>query len=153
MKKKKSAIFIFIFLGILLSLIIYHNFFRIDFSEYSETLSNGTYDSPDGKYNIYTYFVIPRNSNDHYFVMGKLVKVKYISENHQIISDSNTKIVYWDKKEGEIPRESIASPWVDIEKFHPKDISAAWIDNKNFQIEDKKLNVHYGRYDYRRDFN
>lgn len=153
---KKKAILRVIALscaGIILFLGIYLIFFKINYRNFSESIALGTYDSPDRNHTVYISLKIPGDrSSSHYFVMGTLEENKYKKINNQLFFDGKKKIVYWNKVKGDIPRESLVISWVDMDKFQPADISVKWVDNKNFQIEDKTLNVRHGSYDYRRDF-
>lgn len=136
MKNKKKLLLIIIIL-IFSIITIYYKFYRIDFSNYSEFIYCGTYNSPDENYSIKMSILIPRVETDEYFILGELIKKEYISDNHQIISNKNTKIVYWDKKTGKTLNNT----------FYVK-----WINNTDFQIENKVMSIKGSVYDYRRKF-
>lgn len=140
MKKKVLTVFCIILVIFITCKGIYHYYYEIDFSDYSEFISLGIYRSPDDKYTIKMSILVPRVKHGEYYILGELIINEYISKNNQIISDDNTKIVFFEKKTGNAP--------FTLEK----NIYVNWIDDSYFQIENKKLKVNGNSFDYRRDF-
>lgn len=134
--KKKIIIFLCVPIIILIIIKIYYSYYFIDFNDFSETRYNGTYLSPNEEYSVSISINIPRNGENEYYVVGQLTKIEFIAENNQLISDDNTHIVYFDKRKG---------------NFLKKNIYVKWINNTEFQIEDKKIRIGGKVYDYRRN--
>ena len=130
-----------LYLGLLILIIslssikIYYTYYHIDFYNFAETkpIGAGVYFSPNGEYSV--TLTLARDRENEYYVLGRLTKTEFISEGHQIITNQNTKTVYFDK----------------VNTYFNQNLNVNWLDNTNFQIGDKKLNIHYKTYDYRRD--
>lgn len=136
--KKKIIIYIFLLVAIIIifSIKIYYNYYFIDFSNFSEIKRNGVYFSPNREYSVNISLVKLRDKKNEYYILGELIKTEFIAENYQIVSDKNTRIVYWDKQQGD---------------FDENIIYVKWFNNKQFQIKNEKLNIYYKNYDYRRN--
>ncbi|MFR4987316.1 MAG: DUF5412 family protein, partial [Lachnospirales bacterium] len=115
-----------------------YNYYFIDINNFEEIKHNGTYFSPDEKYSISISLIKLRNKENEYYVLGELTETEFITDKNRIISDKNTRIIYWNKKQG---------------NFDENIIYVKWFNNNQFQIENKKLNIFYKNYDYRRDKN
>lgn len=138
-KLNKKTILYFSLLIVIITLFlikIYYSYYFIDISNFKEIKRNGTYFSPNEEYSISISLVKLRDKEDEYYILGELTKIEFIDERNQLINDKNTRIVYWDKKQG---------------YFNPNTIDVKWINNTQFQIENKKLNIFYKNYDYRRN--
>lgn len=134
--KKKFITLLCISIITLIAFEIYYTYYFIDFHDYSEIKYNGTYLSPNKGYSIRISILIPRKNKNEYYILGELIKNEFIAENNQIIDSNNTRIVYWDKQKG---------------KFLKKNIYVKWINNIEFQIENKKIRIDSKGYDYRRN--
>ena len=135
----KKTILYFSLLIVIITLFfikIYYTYYFIDISNFKEIKHNGTYFSPNEEYSISISLVKLRDKEDEYYILGELTKIEFIDERNQLINDKNTHIVYWDKKQG---------------SFNQNTIYVRWINNTQFQIENKKLNIFFKNYDYRRD--
>ena len=135
-RNKKFIILLCIPIIALLAFKIYYTYYFIDFHNYSEIRYNGTYLSPNKRYSIKISTLIPRKNKNEYYILGELIKNEFIAENNQIIDDNNTRIVYWDKQKGKFPKRKIY---------------IKWINNIEFQIENKKIRIDSKGYDYRRN--
>ena len=138
MKNTKRKVLIFLIIILIMSVTkVYNKFYRIDVTDYRYNFQGQMIDSPDDKYQIrISILKLDENSKDAY-IMGELVKKKYIEPNNLLISDKNTKIIYWDK----VNSNDIDDNILDIE----------WLDDSNIKIKDKVLNINYDKYDYRRE--
>ena len=134
--KKKFITLLCISIIALIAFEIYYTYYFIDFHNYSEIKYNGTYLSPNKRYSIRISILIPRKNKNEYYILGELIKNEFITENNQIIDNNNTRIIYWDKQKG---------------KFLKKNIYVKWINNIEFQIENKKIRIDSKGYDYRRN--
>lgn len=116
----------------------YYYFYKIDFNAYSEMISLGTYNSPNDKYSLRMSILVPRNKDDECYLLGQLIRTEFIVENHQITSDENTKVVYFEKRK-----------YSDVLE---KNVYVNWINETQFQIENARLEINGRTFDYRRRF-
>ena len=142
LNKRKTILYLgLLILIISLSFIkIYYTYYYIDFSDFAETKpapAGREHFSPNGEYSIRLSLVKLRDKENEHYILGELTKTEFISEGHQIITNKNTRIVYWDKQNTD---------------FTQNLMYVSWLDNTNFQINGKKLNIFYKAYDYRRDY-
>ena len=106
-----------------------------DINNYKYNFQGQMIDSPNDKYHVrITILKVDEESKEAY-IMWSLVKKIYIEPNNFLISDKNTKIIYWNK----VNSDDIGDNIIDIE----------WLDDSNIKIEDKVLNINYNKYDYR----
>ena len=138
MKNTKRKVLIFLIIILIMSVTkVYNKFYRIDVTDYRYNFQGQMIDSPNDKYQIRITILKVEEDSKEAYIMGRLVKKIYIEPNNLLISDKNTKIIYWDK----VNSNDIDDNILDIE----------WLDDSNIKIEDKVLNINYDKYDYRRE--
>lgn len=138
MKNTKRKVLIFLIIILIMSVTkVYNRFYRIDVTDYKYNFQGKMIDSPNDKYQIRITILKVEEDSKEAYIMGRLVKKIYIEPNNLLVSDKNTKIIYWDK----VNSNDIDDNILDIE----------WLDDSNIKIEDKILNINYDKYDYRRE--
>lgn len=93
-------------------------------------------DSPNNKYEIRIEILKLDEDSDEAYIMGLLVEKIYIEPNKTLISNKNTKIIYWDK--------------VNASDINDNLVGVIWLDDTTIKISDKVLNINSDIYDYRR---
>lgn len=93
-------------------------------------------DSPNNKYEIRIEILKLDEDSDEAYIMGLLVEKIYIEPNKTLISNKNTKIIYWDK--------------VNASDINDNLVGVIWLDDTTIKISDKVLNINSDMYDYRR---
>lgn len=119
---KKTKIYLIFFIAIImvLSIKIYYTHYFIDSTNFEEVITNNEYISPDKNYilRIKLIRLRDRKNENEYYVLGELEKNQ--------IALQNTKVIYWNKAQG---------------NFYEDNIYCKWIDNKKIQIQNKELNI------------
>lgn len=135
--KRKIFLSLFLILIIISGIIvIYIKFYKIDLSPYNYTFHGEMVDSPNNKYEIRIEILKLDEDSDEAYIMGLLVEKIYIEPNKTLISNKNTKIIYWDK--------------VNASDINDNLVGVIWLDDTTIKISDKVLNINSDMYDYRR---
>ncbi|MBS5938733.1 hypothetical protein E5347_13945 [Clostridium sartagoforme] len=135
--KRKIFLSLFLILIIISGIIvIYNKFYKIDLSPYNYTFHGEMVDSPNNKYEIRIEILKLDEDSDEAYIMGLLVEKIYIEPNKTLISNKNTKIIYWDK--------------VNASDINDNLVGVIWLDDTTIKISDKVLNINSDMYDYRR---
>ena len=137
MKKKVMILTsIIILLLIVGELYVYKNFYEINLAPFNYSFEGIIVDSPNDKYQFRIRICKSDENSSELYIMGTLVEKIYIEKNTTLISDKNSKVIYWDKV--------YSNSTID------NSIEVNWIDEYTIKIDNKILNVTYDKYDYRR---
>ena len=118
--KKTKIYLIFLFIIILLLIKIYYTHYFIDITNFEEIITNNEYISPNKKYilKIKLIKLRDRENENEYYILGELEKNQ--------MEVQNTKIIYWNKAQG---------------NFYEDIIYCKWINNQKIKIQNKELNI------------
>lgn len=153
MKNKICIGIITVFVLAVMILTIYNQFYRIDMSSLTIGYSGGEFDSPDDKYQMRMVIWLKEEDDSVAYIMGTLVTKVYLAENHTLISDKNSKVIFWNRVNSS---EYITYTIADNVNSNGKDVTdnfmdVEWLDEQTIRIEDITLNVKKEVFDYRRN--